>query len=239
MKHARIDNTRRCIHWTTTSGRQDTTRSHFIAHDVTHIHLPLPTFSPTLIRLTLCTTIVILNHFIPVILLFSLPVLDKHLLWKWRSQAQISARSVWATSQSRATDDGQCCLVDHVSIIGLVSSPRVELMPYWSFAIILPPVGVFLERGCGADFLINICLVSYMSRHCKNSSSDVAFQDHSGIHVGASLQSISRSVAHFCFSSPGIIHALYIILKYWASHWEARRRCVIPILLEDSSLYGP
>ncbi|RAK83499.1 UPF0057-domain-containing protein [Aspergillus costaricaensis CBS 115574] len=26
------------------------------------------------------------------------------------------------------------------------------------FAIILPPLGVFLERGCGADFLINICL---------------------------------------------------------------------------------
>ncbi|GAB1728420.1 hypothetical protein D0864_16669 [Hortaea werneckii] len=26
------------------------------------------------------------------------------------------------------------------------------------FAIILPPVGVFLERGCGADFLINILL---------------------------------------------------------------------------------
>ncbi|CAG8923432.1 unnamed protein product [Penicillium salamii] len=26
------------------------------------------------------------------------------------------------------------------------------------FAIILPPLGVFLERGCGADLLINICL---------------------------------------------------------------------------------
>ncbi|CRG92643.1 hypothetical protein PISL3812_09706 [Talaromyces islandicus] len=26
------------------------------------------------------------------------------------------------------------------------------------FAIILPPLGVFLERGCGADVLINICL---------------------------------------------------------------------------------
>jgi uncharacterized membrane protein YqaE (UPF0057 family) len=25
-------------------------------------------------------------------------------------------------------------------------------------AIILPPIGVFLERGCGADFLINILL---------------------------------------------------------------------------------
>ncbi|KAL1297262.1 hypothetical protein AAFC00_004821 [Neodothiora populina] len=44
-------------------------------------------------------------------------------------------------------------------------------------AIVLPPVGVFLERGCGADLLINILLtiLGYI---------------------------------------PGIIHALYIILKY-------------------------
>ncbi|KFA45948.1 hypothetical protein S40293_07299 [Stachybotrys chartarum IBT 40293] len=44
-------------------------------------------------------------------------------------------------------------------------------------AVILPPVGVFLERGCGADFFINILLtiLGYL---------------------------------------PGIIHALYIILKY-------------------------
>ncbi|KAK0515886.1 hypothetical protein JMJ35_001920 [Cladonia borealis] len=44
-------------------------------------------------------------------------------------------------------------------------------------AIILPPLGVFLERGCNADFLINILLtiLGYI---------------------------------------PGIIHALYIILKY-------------------------
>ncbi|OSX65051.1 hypothetical protein POSPLADRAFT_1135558 [Postia placenta MAD-698-R-SB12] len=46
-----------------------------------------------------------------------------------------------------------------------------------SFAIILPPVGVFLERGFGADFIINIILTA--------------------------LGYI-----------PGIIHALYIILKY-------------------------
>jgi len=26
------------------------------------------------------------------------------------------------------------------------------------FAILLPPLGVFLERGCNADFLINILL---------------------------------------------------------------------------------
>ncbi|KAF8610133.1 UPF0057-domain-containing protein [Ceratobasidium sp. AG-I] len=44
-------------------------------------------------------------------------------------------------------------------------------------AIVLPPLGVFFERGCGADLLINILLtvLGYI---------------------------------------PGIIHALYIILKY-------------------------
>ena len=44
-------------------------------------------------------------------------------------------------------------------------------------AVILPPLGVFLERGCGGDLLINIVftLLGYL---------------------------------------PGIIHALYIILKY-------------------------
>ncbi|KAF9647588.1 UPF0057-domain-containing protein [Thelephora ganbajun] len=46
-----------------------------------------------------------------------------------------------------------------------------------SFAVIFPPLGVALERGCGADLLINILLtlLGYI---------------------------------------PGIIHALYIILKY-------------------------
>ncbi|KAG2367496.1 plasma membrane proteolipid 3 [Suillus spraguei] len=45
------------------------------------------------------------------------------------------------------------------------------------FAIILPPLGVFLERGCSADLLIN-CLLTLLGY------------------------------------IPGIIHALYIILKY-------------------------
>ncbi|RKP14071.1 plasma membrane proteolipid 3 [Piptocephalis cylindrospora] len=44
-------------------------------------------------------------------------------------------------------------------------------------AVILPPIGVLMERGCGADLCINILLtiLGYI---------------------------------------PGIIHALYIILKY-------------------------
>merc|ERR1712093_762406 len=48
-------------------------------------------------------------------------------------------------------------------------------------AVILQPLGVFLERGCGADLLINILLtiLGYI---------------------------------------PGIIHALYIILKYESAH---------------------
>ncbi|KAK1754486.1 hypothetical protein QBC47DRAFT_402904 [Echria macrotheca] len=45
------------------------------------------------------------------------------------------------------------------------------------FAVLLPPLGVFLEKGCGGDLCINILLtiLGYI---------------------------------------PGIIHALYIILKY-------------------------
>ncbi|KZP24779.1 UPF0057-domain-containing protein [Athelia psychrophila] len=44
-------------------------------------------------------------------------------------------------------------------------------------AIFLPPVGVFLERGCNSDFWIN-CLLTILGY------------------------------------LPGIVHALYIILKY-------------------------
>ncbi|UKZ48629.1 hypothetical protein TrVGV298_002856 [Trichoderma virens] len=38
-------------------------------------------------------------------------------------------------------------------------------------AIILPPIGVFLERGCGADLLINILLtiLGYIPRHHPRS----------------------------------------------------------------------
>ncbi|KAH8699487.1 hypothetical protein BGZ61DRAFT_450745 [Ilyonectria robusta] len=32
-------------------------------------------------------------------------------------------------------------------------------------AVILPPVGVFLERGCGADFFINI-LLTILGKSC-------------------------------------------------------------------------
>ena len=49
--------------------------------------------------------------------------------------------------------------VDPVSLI----FTRVSILLTWlltrSFAIILPPVGVFLERGFGADLIINIVLV--------------------------------------------------------------------------------
>jgi uncharacterized membrane protein YqaE (UPF0057 family) len=71
--------------------------------------------------------------------------------------------------------------------IGNQQRPYVALIAILTFyssdickiilAVILPPVGVFLERGCGGDFFINILLtiLGYL---------------------------------------PGIIHALYIILKY-------------------------
>lgn len=52
-----------------------------------------------------------------------------------------------------------------------------------SFAIILPPVGVFLERGCGADLLINIVLVRapfWIAAFCLTQTT---LLDLLGIHV--------------------------------------------------------
>ena len=65
-------------------------------------------------------------------------------------------------------------------------------------AIFLPPVGVFLERGCGADLLINILLtilgyIPYVYR-------DRIAIDRDGMRADVFPR--------------GIIHALYIILKY-------------------------
>ncbi|KAI0797686.1 hypothetical protein C8Q75DRAFT_801613 [Abortiporus biennis] len=66
---------------------------------------------------------------------------------------------------------------DHVRCSTQPPRLKPQLTLVFSFAVIFPPVGVFLERGCGADLLINILLtlLGYI---------------------------------------PGIIHALYIILKY-------------------------
>lgn len=67
----------------------------------------------------------------------------------------------------------------------------------------LPPLGVFLERGCGADLLINLlltilgCKFMLLSRHRLTST----FQN-SGTDKPSPTD------------IPGIIHALYIILKY-------------------------
>jgi uncharacterized membrane protein YqaE (UPF0057 family) len=42
----------------------------------------------------------------------------------------------------------------------------------YSIAIVLPPLGVFFERGCGADLLINILLtvLGYMSVPCSSAT---------------------------------------------------------------------
>jgi uncharacterized membrane protein YqaE (UPF0057 family) len=61
-------------------------------------------------------------------------------------------------------------------------------------AIFLPPVGVFLERGCGADLCINILLT--ILGVCTY---DLTVFNH--------MLTCSQYI-------PGIIHALYIILKY-------------------------
>lgn len=50
--------------------------------------------------------------------------------------------------------DLQCLNVELVLIIYFAYSDVCKII----LAIFLPPVGVFLERGCNADFLINILL---------------------------------------------------------------------------------
>ena len=79
------------------------------------------------------------------------------------------------------------------SITNICSSDICKII----LAVILPPLGVFLERGCGADLLINILLTIL---GCKFQPS----QNHS---VTAKTNVLSKDI-------PGIIHALYIILKY-------------------------
>ncbi|KAF7895476.1 uncharacterized protein EAF01_009438 [Botrytis porri] len=67
-------------------------------------------------------------------------------------------------------------LINHINEYRLLTFHNSDICKI-ILAVILPPLGVFLERGCGADLLINILLtiLGYI---------------------------------------PGIIHALYIILKY-------------------------
>ena len=62
------------------------------------------------------------------------------------------------------------------------------LLNFSSFAIILPPVGVFLERGCNADFLINILLVSLFLLLNNRANAHQHFStDHPGLHVRSPL----------------------------------------------------
>ncbi|KLO12609.1 hypothetical protein SCHPADRAFT_829238 [Schizopora paradoxa] len=69
------------------------------------------------------------------------------------------------------------CFLDHVRLTAIHLLVDIDLLSFSSLAVILPPLGVFLERGCGSD-LVSLAFLTF--------------------------------VALF----PGIIHALYIILKY-------------------------
>lgn len=116
---------------------------------------------------------------------------------KWRSR--ITNHSTWAKTTAlrqpglKASPSWSCLWTlssDHSQLLSTLNNTYFPASdsPTMAFtcsdifkiilAIILPPLGVFLERGCNVDFLINILLtiLGYI---------------------------------------PGIIHALYIILKYW------------------------
>ncbi|OAX43544.1 hypothetical protein K503DRAFT_796222 [Rhizopogon vinicolor AM-OR11-026] len=51
-----------------------------------------------------------------------------------------------------------------------------------SFAIILPPVGVFLERGCGADLLINI-LLTILGKHVPYPANNLVITARAPFHL--------------------------------------------------------
>lgn len=68
-------------------------------------------------------------------------------------------------------------------------------------AIFLPPLGVFLERGCGADLLINILLTILGTFPLLPPLSTLSENKNTILTV------LSGYI-------PGILHALYIILKY-------------------------
>jgi uncharacterized membrane protein YqaE (UPF0057 family) len=66
---------------------------------------------------------------------------------------------------------------------------------------VLPPLGVFLERGCGADLLINLLLTILGCKYTPLAASPTS-------------QPFSSKLTPPLPDIPGIIHALYIILKY-------------------------
>lgn len=91
------------------------------------------------------------------------------------------------------------------------------------FAILLPPVGVFLEVGCNADLLINILLTIlgvsscsfFLETHLARPFLGLAdFSFFSGEAVGGRARLTAWRVCLRAQYIPGIIHALYIILKY-------------------------
>ncbi|PGH00374.1 plasma membrane proteolipid 3 [Helicocarpus griseus UAMH5409] len=78
------------------------------------------------------------------------------------------------------------------------------------FAILLPPLGVFLERGCGADLLINICLTILGYIPGIIHALYVAFPVKSAT-TAAFFQALSYVFQDISLANP---IGRYIILKY-------------------------
>jgi uncharacterized membrane protein YqaE (UPF0057 family) len=62
-------------------------------------------------------------------------------------------RNPQSTCLSPLQTSARSCKLWELGAIGLIADELFD-----SIAIILPPLGVFLERGCGSDLLINILL---------------------------------------------------------------------------------
>ena len=128
---------------------------------------------------------------------------------QWLSPLQTSARCVSPPRIPNSHTTNSFLITDHVSPVSSLDPSGVARWSssFPSFAIILPPLGVFLERGCGADLLINILLVRLSLHSSLPGSANVPFSDSLGLHVRLRSRFVFTPSLHRSSpASPGIIH---------------------------------
>lgn len=75
-------------------------------------------------------------------------------------------------------------------------------MCLYLLAFFIPPIAVFMKRGCAADFWINVCLTI-----CSYSS----------VHILISFLIVNYLAVGWI---PGVIHAWWVIGKHDPSRYE-------------------
>ena len=79
-----------------------------------------------------------------------------------------------------------------------------------SFAVLLPPLGVFLERGCGADFFINILLVRCPLTPCFPTKLTLLYQTILGYMYAYTLI-LPSSLAHLSSLNKPRNHSRFVV----------------------------